>query len=154
MLRENDFSFHIRLMSVPALISKLSIFLRYESQFREKGFARWTRMEDHDDRFEKIPQVLEQILTTKPPDTTRFYQRVLAGNITISLKSSQVFFLDNNTFLSNINLCGPPSGYFPTPAQTYGPSSNPTYYKNIYGGGNVYPRTGFQDQLKDSFPSN
>lgn len=98
MLRENDFSFHIRLMSVPALISKLSIFLRYESQFREKGFARWTRMEDHDDRFEKIPQVLEQILTTKPPDTTRFYQRVLAGNITISLKSSQVFFLDNNTF--------------------------------------------------------
>ena len=98
MLRENDFSFHIRLMSVPALISKLSIFLCYESQFREKGFARWTRMEDHDDRFEKIPQVLEQILTTKPPDTTRFYQRVLAGNITISLKSSQVFFLDNNTF--------------------------------------------------------
>jgi Zeta toxin len=98
MLRENNFSFHLRLMAVPALISKLSIFLRYEFQLKEKGFARWTRMEDHDDRFEKIPQVLEQILTTKPPDTARFYQRVLVGNITISLKSSQVFFLDNNTF--------------------------------------------------------
>lgn len=98
MLRENDFSFHLRLMAVPALISKLSIFLRYEFQLKEKGFARWTRMEDHDDRFEKIPQVLEQILTTKPPDTARFYQRVLAEKITISLKSSQVFFLDNNTF--------------------------------------------------------
>jgi hypothetical protein len=70
------------------------------------------------------------------------------------LVSTNGVVLDNNTFLSNINLCGPPSGYFPTPLQTYGPSSNPTYYKNIYGGGDVFPRTGFQDQLKDSFPSN
>ncbi|MER0441919.1 zeta toxin family protein [Emticicia sp. W12TSBA100-4] len=98
MLRENDFSFHLRLMAVPALISKLSIFLRYEFQLKEKGFARWTRMEDHDNRFEKIPSVIEQIFTTKPPDTARFYQRVLAASITISLKSSQVFFLDNNAF--------------------------------------------------------
>ncbi|MFY7907993.1 MAG: zeta toxin family protein [Emticicia sp.] len=98
MLRENDFSFHLRLMAVPALISKLSIFLRYESQLKEKGFARWTRMEDHDDRFEKIPSVIEQIFATKPPDTARFYQRVLSENSTISLKSSQVFFLDNNAF--------------------------------------------------------
>lgn len=98
MLRENDFSFHLRLMAVPALISKLSIFLRYESQLKEKGFARWTRMEDHDDRFEKIPSVIEQIFATKSPDTARFYQRVLSENSTISLKSSQVFFLDNNAF--------------------------------------------------------
>lgn len=98
MLRENDFSFHLRLMAVPAFISKLSIFLRYEFQLKEKGFARWTRMEDHNDRFEKIPQVLEQIFTSKPPDTARFYQRVLTEKITISLKSSQVFFLDKNTF--------------------------------------------------------
>ncbi|GAB2641667.1 hypothetical protein GCM10027035_39490 [Emticicia sediminis] len=98
MLRENDFSFHLRLMAVPTLISKLSIFLRYESQLKEKGFARWTRMEDHDDRFEKIPSVIEQIFATKPPDTARFYQRVLSENSTISLKSSQVFFLDNNAF--------------------------------------------------------
>jgi UDP-N-acetylglucosamine kinase len=37
MLRDNDFSFHLRLMAVPAFISKLSIFLRYESQLKEKG---------------------------------------------------------------------------------------------------------------------
>lgn len=98
MLREYDFSFHLRLMAVPAFISKLSIFLRYESQLKEKGFARWTRMEDHSDRFEKIPNVAEQIFTTKPPDTARFYQRGLSENSTISLKSSQVFFLDNNAF--------------------------------------------------------
>ncbi len=98
LLRENDFSFHLRLMAVPALISKLSIFLRYESQLKEKGFARWTRMEDHDDRFEKIPSVIEKLFAIKPPDTARFYQRVLSENSTISLKSSQVFFLDNNAF--------------------------------------------------------
>lgn len=98
MLRENNFSFHLRLMAVPSLISKLSIFLRYESQLKEKGFARWTRMEDHDDRFNKILNVVEQIFATKPPDTARFYQRVLSEKSTISLKSSQVFFLDNNAF--------------------------------------------------------
>ena len=36
------------------------------------------------------------------------------------ITSTNGVVLDNNTFLSNINLCGPPSGYFPTPAQTYG----------------------------------
>jgi hypothetical protein len=98
MLRANKYVFHLRLMAVPALISKLSIYLRYESQLSEKGFARWTRMEDHDDRFEKIPSVVEQIFTSKPPDSARFCQRVLSKNNTIALKSSQVFFLDNNTF--------------------------------------------------------
>lgn len=98
MLRENNFFFHQRLMAVLAFISKLSIFLRYESQLKEKGFAKWIRMEDHDDRFEKIPNLAEQIFTTKPPDITRFYQRVVSEKSTISLKSSQVFFLDNNAF--------------------------------------------------------
>jgi len=70
------------------------------------------------------------------------------------ITNSNGVVVDNNTYLPDLNKCGPPSGYFPTPPQTYGPSSNPTYYKNIYGGGSVYPRTGFQDQLKDSFPSN
>jgi predicted ABC-type ATPase len=98
MLRENDFSFHLRLMAVPALLSKLSIYLRYEYQIKEKGFARWTRMEDHDDRFEKIPNVLEQMFTTKPPDTARFYQRVLSEKTTIALKSSQLFTFDKNAF--------------------------------------------------------
>lgn len=36
MLRENNFSFHLRLMAVPAFISKLSIFLRYEFQLERK----------------------------------------------------------------------------------------------------------------------
>ncbi len=98
MLRVNYYSFHLRIMAVPALLSRLSIYLRYESQLKEKGFARWTRMEDHDDRYDKIPSVLEQIFTTKPPDSACFYQRVFSEKTTIALKSSQVFFLDKNTF--------------------------------------------------------
>ena len=103
LLQGNQYDFHLRLMAVPALVSKLSVFLRYESQLKEKGFARWTRMEDHDDRFEKIPKVLEQILLNKPPKTIRFYERILATKGTISLKPSQVFVLpaQNSSFLDN-----------------------------------------------------
>jgi len=61
--------------------------------------------------------------------------------------------VDNNTYLSNINQCGAYSGYFPTPAPTYGSGSNITYHKNIYGGGMVFPQTGFQNQMRDSMPS-
>jgi predicted ABC-type ATPase len=98
MLRAGGFEFHLRLMAVPSLISKLSIFLRYESQLIEKGFARWTRIEDHDDRFEKIPQVLEQIISNKPPDTIRFFRRKLSDKITISLEPSQLFAFNNDSF--------------------------------------------------------
>jgi predicted ABC-type ATPase len=52
--RYNRYQVHLRVMAVPAIISKLSIFLRYETQLAEKGFARWTRMEDHDDRFNNL----------------------------------------------------------------------------------------------------
>jgi UDP-N-acetylglucosamine kinase len=44
MFRNNGYQVHLRVMAVPAIISKLSIFLRYETQLAEKGFARWTRM--------------------------------------------------------------------------------------------------------------
>lgn len=98
MLRTGGFEFHLRLMAVPSLVSKLSIFLRYESQLIEKGFARWTRIEDHDDRFEKIPQVLEQIISNKPPGTIRFFRRNLSDKITISLEPSQLFAFDNDSF--------------------------------------------------------
>jgi predicted ABC-type ATPase len=64
MYKNNGYQVHLRVMAVPAIISKLSIFLRYETQLAEKGFARWTRMEDHDDRFEKLETVLKEIITS------------------------------------------------------------------------------------------
>ncbi len=86
MFRNNDYQVHLRVMAVPAIISKLSIFLRYETQLAEKGFARWTRMEDHDDRFENLKINLIAILNTKPPDSIKFYERVLEALGTNKLK--------------------------------------------------------------------
>ena len=91
MYRNNGYQVHLRVMAVPAIISKLSIFLRYETQLAEKGFARWTRMEDHDDRFEKLETVLEEIITSKPIDSLKFYERVLGNNGTTCLECLDSF---------------------------------------------------------------
>ena len=77
MFRNNGYQVHIRVMVVPAIVSKLSIFLRYETQLAEKGFARWTRMEDHDDRFEKLAENIPKIISTKKLDSFGLYKRVL-----------------------------------------------------------------------------
>lgn len=77
MFRNNGYQVHLRVMAVPAIISKLSIFLRYETQLAEKGFARWTRMEDHDDRFENLKINLIEIIENKKPDSIKSYERVL-----------------------------------------------------------------------------
>lgn len=86
MFRNNGYQVHLRVMAVPAIISKLSIFLRYESQLAEKGFARWTRMEDHDDRLKNLKINLIKIESVKNPDSIRFYERVLGVLGTNKLK--------------------------------------------------------------------
>lgn len=79
MFRSNDFQVHLIVMVVPDIISKLSIFLRYETQLAEKGFARWTRMEDYDDRFNNLKINLSAIENTKNPDSIKFYERGLGA---------------------------------------------------------------------------
>ncbi len=91
MFRNNGFQVHLRVMAVPAIISKLSIFLRYETQLIEKGFARWTRMEDHDDRFNNLKINLIEIENIKNPDSIKFYERVLGKSGTIQLKCLENF---------------------------------------------------------------
>ena len=86
MLRSKDFEVHLRVMAVPAIISKLSIFLRYETQFSEKGFARWTRMEDHDNRFDKLEKYLLQIRSAYKLNSLKFYERVFDNSITIGIE--------------------------------------------------------------------
>ena len=101
MFRIKDFEVHLRVMAVPAIISKLSIFLRYETQLAEKGFARWTRMEDHDDRFNKLKINLLAIENTKTPDSIKFYERVLGVTGTTQLKYLEGFKIEN---LGNIEV--------------------------------------------------
>jgi predicted ABC-type ATPase len=91
MFRNNDYQVHLRVMAVPAIISKLSIFLRYETQLAEKGFARWTRMEDHDDRFNNLKTNLIEIENNKKPDSIKFYERVLGVFGTTQLRCLEGF---------------------------------------------------------------
>jgi predicted ABC-type ATPase len=89
--RYNRYQVHLRVMAVPAIISKLSIFLRYETQLAEKGFARWTRMEDHDDRFNNLKINLLEIESIKTPDSIKFYGRVLEESGTNQLRCLEGF---------------------------------------------------------------
>jgi predicted ABC-type ATPase len=86
MFRKNGYQVHLRVMAVPVIISKLSIFLRYETQLAEKGFARWTRIEDHDDRFNNLKTNLLEIESIKTPNSIKFYERVLEVSGTNKLR--------------------------------------------------------------------
>lgn len=86
MFINNGYQVHLRVMSVPAIISKLSIFLRYEEQLMEKGFARWTLMKDHDNRFEQLKANLFEIRNAYKLNSLKFYERVFDEYETIGLK--------------------------------------------------------------------
>ena len=106
MFIENGYQVHLRVMSVPAIISKLSIFLRYEEQLTEKGFARWTRMEDHDDRFENLETNLFEITNAYELSSVKFYERVYDEYETIGLKCfdgnlNREFTFNNFPYLIN-----------------------------------------------------
>ena len=77
LFEKNKYSFHLRIMVVPAFLSKLSILLRFKTQLLEKSNARWTRFEDHDNRFDRLPTTLHEILIRKPPQSLGFYIRCL-----------------------------------------------------------------------------
>jgi UDP-N-acetylglucosamine kinase len=97
MFRNNGYQVYLRVMAVPAIISKLSIFLRYETQLAEKGFARWTRMEDHKDRFENLEDNLSQILMHGTPNSIAFYRREYGKNGTDKLSQFEYVNCKNVT---------------------------------------------------------
>ncbi len=105
MFINNGYQVHLRVMSVPAIISKLSIFLRYENQLVKEGFARWTRMEDHDDRFENLEINLFEITNVYELGSLKFYERIFDDYKTIGLKCVEGFdreFKLNNFLILSI----------------------------------------------------
>jgi predicted ABC-type ATPase len=86
MFVNNGYQVHFRVMAVPSIISKLSIFLRYETQLVKEGFARWTRMEDHDDRFENLEINLLQLISKYKLSSLKFYERVFDDYETIGIE--------------------------------------------------------------------
>ena len=100
MLINNGYQVHLRVMAIPAIISKLSIFVRYEAQLAKEGFARWTRMEDHDDRFENLETNLFQIINEYELSSLKFYERVFDDYKTIGLECVEGY-LDREFKLNN-----------------------------------------------------
>ena len=86
MLKSNGYQVHLRAMAIPAIISRLSIFLRYEEQFAENGFARWTQMKDHNDRFKNLEINLLQLISMYKLDSLKFYERVFDDYETIGIE--------------------------------------------------------------------
>ena len=95
MFRNNNYQVHLRVMAVPAIVSKLSIFLRYETQLAKEGFARWTRMEDHDDRFNNLKPNLLEIEKIKKTNSVKFFERVLEISGTSQLRYLEDFEIEN-----------------------------------------------------------
>ena len=86
MFINNGYQVHFRVMAVPSIISKLSIFLRYEEQLAKEGFARWTRMEDHKDRFENLETNLLHLISRYELSSLKFYERVFDDYKTIDME--------------------------------------------------------------------
>jgi UDP-N-acetylglucosamine kinase len=86
MFINNGYQVHFRVMAVPSIISKLSIFLRYETQLAKEGFARWTRMEDHKDRFENLETNLLHLISRYELSSLKFYERVFDDYKTIGME--------------------------------------------------------------------
>lgn len=115
MFKDIGYQIHLRVMAIPAIISKLSIFVRYEEQLTENGFARWTRMEDHDDRFENLETNLLQLTSRYKLNSLKFYERVFDDYKTIGIEclsqkeiknwagfeNSRVFTFDKIPYLIN-----------------------------------------------------
>lgn len=86
MFINNGYQVHFRVMSVSSIISKLSIFLRYETQLAKEGFARWTLMKDHDSRFEALETNLLQISSAYELNSLKFYERVFDDYKTVGIE--------------------------------------------------------------------
>jgi predicted ABC-type ATPase len=86
MFKSNGYQVHLRVMSVPSIISKLSIFVRNEDQLAKKGFARWTLMKDHDNRFKELETNLFKIINAYELSSLKFYERVFDDYETIGLE--------------------------------------------------------------------
>lgn len=76
-LKKNKFQVEIYLLSVPEIISKLGIVLRYEEMLNLNIFGRKVSIESHDQRFKQIPQAIKIVEDKKLYDYINLYGRSL-----------------------------------------------------------------------------
>ena len=69
------YEIHVACMAVNPKISKVSTFLRYETQKRSVGYGRWTNPAAHDVTVENLPSSLNLIEQNSPISSLSLYNR-------------------------------------------------------------------------------
>lgn len=75
MLREAGYYIQLSILAVPARLSRLGIYKRYEDQVALKGVGRWVGMENHDRLFNEIPRTLALLEREKAVDQIQIFGR-------------------------------------------------------------------------------
>ena len=75
MLRNADYYLQLCILAVPARLSRLSIYKRYEDQVALKGTGRWVGMENHDRLYDEIPRTLALLESEKAVDQIQIFGR-------------------------------------------------------------------------------
>ena len=74
-LREASYYLQISVLAVPARLSRLGIYKRYEDQIVLKEIGRWVGMENHDRLYDEIPKTLTLLETEKAIDEVQIFRR-------------------------------------------------------------------------------
>jgi RimJ/RimL family protein N-acetyltransferase len=74
-LRERGYSVQLSILAVPALLSRLGIYKRYEDQLKMYGIGRWVGMATHDNQYLQIPQTVTLLESEKIVDSIQLYGR-------------------------------------------------------------------------------
>ena len=75
MLRDAGYSLQLSVLAVPARLSRLGIYKRYEDQLALKGAGRWVGMANHDRLYEEILRTLALLESEKAVDHIQIFGR-------------------------------------------------------------------------------
>ena len=78
MLRQAGYYLQLSILAVPARLSRLGIYKRYEDQVALKGTGRWVGMENHDRLYDEIPRTLALLESEKAVDQIQIFGRPTA----------------------------------------------------------------------------
>ena len=75
MLCDAGYAIQLSILAVPARLSRLGIYKRYEDQVELKGTGRWVGMENHDRLYDEIPRTLALLESEKAVDQIQLFGR-------------------------------------------------------------------------------
>ena len=74
-LRMDAYQLEIGMLSVPARLSRFSIYNRFEDQWQSTGMGRWVGMQTHNNQYHGIPVTISRLEIEKRVDRVRLFER-------------------------------------------------------------------------------